>query len=140
MKFSDKLEEAEESRLDQIPGRATKGVNKVFEAVYDEILIDEPGAPERNDYDEQDHGYERYLYDLDEWARSGYVEAVEALREATAELEAEDYPELGMHRLVDEEIRDETGDDIIEIQDRLQDVIVWRKKLERIEQGFQNWD
>lgn len=137
MNFSDKLDEAEETKLESIPGRASKGVQEVFQSVYGELLLhDEPDAPDRNDYDGQEQGYERYLYDLHEWALEGYEEALDELVDTTDSLDDRDYPELGMHRLEDEQAREHSGDDIIAAREELREVIEWRKKLERIEEAF----
>lgn len=136
MNFSEKLDEAEETKLESIPGRASKGVQDVFQSVYGELLLDEPGAPNRDDYDGQEQGYERYLYDLHAWAREGYEEAVGELVTTVGDLDDLEYPELGMHRLDDEKKREQSGDDIIDAREAVQNVIGWRKKLERIEEAF----
>ncbi|MDR5657277.1 hypothetical protein RH831_08800 [Halodesulfurarchaeum sp. HSR-GB] len=134
--LEERLEGVEESRLEGAPGRASDGVAAIFEKVSGEILIDEPGSPDRNDYDEQKLGYEKYLNDLHEWALSNYREKVEKLAKTVANLEAQEYPELGMQRLEDEEVREDSEDLIVEAKAAHLEVVEWRQKLAKIEEGF----
>ena len=134
--LEERLEKTEESRLEGAPGRASDGVAAIFEKVSGEILIDEPGSPERNDYDEQKLGYEKYLNDLHEWALTNYREAVQELAAAVEELDGQEYPELGMQRLEDEEVREDSEDLIVDAKAAHLEVVEWRLKLQKIEDAF----
>lgn len=122
-------------RLQDIPADAADTADEAFERATGELLIDEPGAPDRDDYDDVEDGYRQYLHDCHEWAVGEYVRELgdlkgdaETLRQA-----ARDYPDLGHFDTEASNAREVEETVAKNVAEAFHDVVAARSRIKRIE-------
>jgi len=135
--LSERLQEVQD-RLESghIGDKFAEGFNKPFERMQGEIIIEEPGAPDRADYEEMDNGYAHWLVDIHEWVLDDLEEAIEGYQAVADHLDADGRPDLTEQSPGDDDRRDdfaalvEAAEDVTE---RLQDA---HERVERIEDAY----
>lgn len=125
----------DESRLERAKTAllgADDAFGEGFRSVMDGVTgveIREPGAPDIKDYPND----AEYREDLHEWAIEQHNQRVDELAETVAQLQAADYPALGLDRREDRERREEIDDLVVQAADQLGDVgesLDWLESIE----------
>lgn len=136
MKQNDSRLDAVMDRLSDIPGDAAGAADRAFEKASGELLIRAGDAPDRDDYDDVNDGYRRYLNDCHEWARDEYLEAVADLEWRASQLEqtARQYPDFGDYSNDAADVREDEADWVEMLAESYQETAAARSRLKRIEQ------